>query len=148
MPLKFEQIPARADFDTVFSMGVLYHRKNPHEHLQRIHDHLSQKGRAVIETLIIPGAGDDELDPPDRYANMRNVHHLPTETRLLRWMQEAGFRDADVVDTTATTIEEQRATEWMPFHSLVDALSKDRSSTLEKHPPPLRATVVARIGSG
>ena len=42
LPVTFEQLPARADFDVVFSMGVLYHRKNPHEHLQRIRDHLGR----------------------------------------------------------------------------------------------------------
>ena len=142
-PLKFEQIPARADFDTVFSMGVLYHRKNPHEHLQRIRDHLARNGQAVIETLIIPGGGDDELDPPDRYANMRNVHHLPTETRLLRWMEEADFGHTEIIDVTATTVEEQRSTDWMPYQSLANALSNDGQHTIEGHPPPLRAMVIA-----
>lgn len=143
LPLKFEQLPARADFDTVFSMGVLYHRKNPHEHLQRIRDHLAPGGQVVMETLIIPGPGDDELDPPDRYANMRNVHHLPTESRLLRWMDEAGFSDAAIVDVTATTVEEQRSTDWMPFHSLANALSADGSITVENHFSPLRATAIS-----
>lgn len=146
LPLKFEQIPARADFDTVFSMGVLYHRKNPHEHLQRIRDHLAKDGTVVIETLVTPGQGDDELDPPDRYANMRNVHHLPTEARLLRWMDEAGFADAEVVDVTATTVDEQRATEWMPFHSLANALHEAGDRTIEGYSRPLRATVVGDLG--
>lgn len=143
LPLKFEQIPARADFDAVFSMGVLYHRKNPHEHLQRVHDHLSRQGTAVIETLIIPGTGDNELDPSERYANMRNVHHLPTEVRLLRWLEEAGFSEPRIVDVTPTATAEQRATAWMPFHSLADALSEDGQYTIEGHSPPLRAVVVA-----
>lgn len=143
LPIKFEQIPARADFDGVFSMGVLYHRKNPHEHLQRVRDHLSTRGTAVVETLIIPGQGDDELDPPDRYANMRNVHHLPTKTRLLRWMAEAGFSDPKIVDVTTTTVEEQRATKWMSFHSLANALDEKDALTVEGYPPPLRATVIA-----
>ena len=145
LPLKFEQLPARADFDTVFSMGVLYHRKNPHEHLQRIRDHLASNGRAVIETLIIPGKGDDELDPPARYANMRNVHHLPTTGRLLRWLGESGFGDARIVDVTATTVDEQRSTKWMPFHSLGNALSGDAAKTVEGYSPPLRAVVVGGV---
>ena len=144
LPLKFEQLPARADFDVVFSMGVLYHRKNPQEHLQRIRDHLAEQGTAVIETLIIPGEGDDELDPPDRYANMRNVHHLPTECRLLRWLEQAGFQNARVVDITPTSSHEQRSTEWMPFHSLAHALSEDRALTIEGHHPPQRATAIAK----
>jgi tRNA (mo5U34)-methyltransferase len=97
----------------------------------------------VVETLIIPGDADDELDPPDRYANMRNVHRLPTRSRLLRWMDEAGFSDARLVDVTPTTTDEQRATEWMPFHSLAHALDEQGRATVEGHPPPTRATVVA-----
>lgn len=143
LPLKFEQLPARADFDAAFSMGVLYHRKNPHGHLQRIRDHLAPNGQAVIETLVIPGEGDDELDPSDRYANMRNVHHLPTTERLLRWLAETGFVEARVVDVTATTIEEQQPTAWMPFYSLENALAGDGKKTVEGHPAPLRAVVVA-----
>ena len=143
LPLKFEDLPGQADYDAAFSLGVLYHRREPLEHLQRIRDQIARGGTAVVETLIIPGNDDDELDPPDRYANMRNVHHLPTESRLLRWMAEAGFDDSQGVDATPTTIHEQRATEWMPFHSLAHALDEQGRATVEGHPPPTRATVVA-----
>ena len=146
LPVRFEQLPARADFDVVFSMGVLYHRKNPHEHLKRIHDHLVGNGQAVIETLIIPGQADDELDLADRYANMRNVHRLPTETRLLRWLEEAGFREVRLIDVTPTTTAEQRSTDWMPFHSLANALSENVNRTVEGYPAPLRAVTTARGG--
>ena len=144
LPLKFEDLPDEAEYDVAFSLGVLYHRKNPLEHLHRIRNQLVKGGMAVIETLIIPGEADDELDPPDRYASMRNVHRLPTKDRLLRWMGEAGFDEARVVDVTATTVDEQRATDWMPFHSLENALDRSGLATVEGHPPPLRAAVVVR----
>ena len=144
LPLKFEQIPARSDFDAVFSMGVLYHRRDPLEHLRRIRDHLRPGGRLVLETLIIPGDVDDELDPPDRYANMRNVHRLPSAIRLQHWLGETGFDQIQLIDATPTTPDEQRGTDWMPFHSLANALTPDLSRTVEGHPPPLRAVVVAR----
>jgi len=143
LPLKFEQIPPRSDFDAVFSMGVLYHRRNPIEHLHRIHQHLAPGGHAVIETLIIPGDKDDQLDPPDRYANMRNVHALPTARRLERWLEQVGFSDPRIVDVTPTTPMEQRSTDWMPFHSLSNALSEDLTRTIEGHPPPRRAAALA-----
>jgi tRNA (mo5U34)-methyltransferase len=108
---------------------------------------LNLGGTAVVETLIIPGGTDDELDPADRYANMRNVHHLPTESRLLRWMHEAAFSDARIVDVTPTTTDEQRTTGWMPFHSLANAMDEQGRVTVEGHPPPARATVVATLGS-
>ncbi|MGB0514517.1 MAG: tRNA 5-methoxyuridine(34)/uridine 5-oxyacetic acid(34) synthase CmoB, partial [Wenzhouxiangellaceae bacterium] len=147
LPLKFEQLPADAGFDAVFSMGVLYHRRDPLEHLLRIRDHLRPNGRLVLETLILPGDGDDELDPPDRYANMRNVHRLPTATRLRRWLAETGYGPIRILDPVQTTPEEQRSTEWMPFHSLANALTADQGATVEGHPPPLRTVAVAQVGA-
>lgn len=144
LPLKFEQLPARADFDSVFSMGVLYHRRDPLEHLRQVHDQLRTGGQLVLETLIIPGDGDDELDPPDRYANMRNVQRLPTAARLQRWLSETGFESIQLVDATYTTPKEQRSTDWMPFHSLANALTPEFARTVEGHPPPLRAIAIAR----
>lgn len=144
LPLRFEDLPVDGDFDSVFSMGVLYHRRDPAEHLQRIHAHLRHGGQAVIETLIIPGTDDDGLEPPDRYANMRNVHHLPTEIRLERWLAEAGLVDIRCVDRCTTTTDEQRPTDWMPFHSLAHAIDVSEDSTIEGHPRPLRAVVMAR----
>ena len=144
LALRLEDLPPAIDgFDTVFSLGVLYHRRQPHDHLQRLKAQLAPGGQVVLETLIIPGSGDDELVPPGRYANMRNVHQLPTATRLLRWLETAGFTDARIVDSTPTTTGEQRTTDWMPFHSLAEALSADGKFTTEGHPPPLRATLVA-----
>lgn len=143
LPLKFEQIPARADFDAVFSMGVLYHRRDPLEHLERIRRHLRPAGRLLLETLVLQGDEDAEFDPPDRYANMRNVHRLPTLQRLERWLAETGFSHSRVVDCTTTTIAEQRSTEWMPFHSLADALDPSGAKTIEGHPQPRRAALLA-----
>jgi len=146
LPVTFEVLPPAASFDVAFSMGVLYHRRDPLEHLARIRSHLAANGTALIETLVLPGDDDAEFDPPDRYANMRNVHRLPTVSRLLGWMKRVGYARPTCVDLTATTTDEQRPTEWMPFHSLAHALAPDRSVTIEGHPPPLRAVVVAGRG--
>jgi tRNA (mo5U34)-methyltransferase len=144
LPLRFEDLPPNRGFDQVFSMGVLYHRRDPLDHLDRIRRHLVPGGQLILETLIVPGDSSDELDPPDRYANMRNVHRLPTVPRLCGWLSERGYVEIDIVNRTQTTVDEQRPTEWMPFHSLEQALSADRRTTIEGHPPPLRAIVSAR----
>jgi len=144
LPIRFEQIPPRADFDCVFSMGVLYHRRDPMAHLRAIMDHLRVDGRLLLETLTIPGDDDGELDPPDRYANMRNVHRLPTVTRLVRWLKAAGYVQVQPLDQTPTTVDEQRSTRWMPFHSLTEALTEEQALTIEGHPPPVRTTMLAR----
>ncbi len=137
--------PALSGFDRVFSMGVLYHRRDPLEHLNALKARLRPGGGLVLETLILDGPDDQVLVPPDRYANMRNVHALPTRQRLESWLQASGWTATEWIDITATTSAEQRRTEWMPFHSLSEALSADDPTlTREGLPAPLRAIVLAR----
>ena len=146
LPLPMHALPqAMHVFDTVFSMGVLYHRRNPDEHLQELKSALCANGELVLETLVIPGNNDESLPVTGRYANMRNIYELPTTTRLSRWLSEAGFTEIKVVNVTPTSRREQRATEWMRSRSLADALdTEDASMTVEGHPRPLRAIVLAR----
>ncbi|MEJ8568719.1 tRNA 5-methoxyuridine(34)/uridine 5-oxyacetic acid(34) synthase CmoB [Elongatibacter sediminis] len=154
LPLKVEDLPSgQAGFDAVFSMGVLYHRRDPAEHLRRLRALLRPGGRLVLETLVLPGDQPDGLLVPEgRYARMRNVWAVPGVGRLARWVAEAGFADVDVADVTATTPAEQRSTEWMRFQSLSDALEKPPQTgrpgvgpvrTVEGHPGPIRALVTA-----
>ena len=76
---------------------------------------------------------------------MRNVWFLPSTALMVRWLQRLGFREIDVLHEGPTTPEEQRATEWMHFDSLVDALdTADASRTVEGHPAPRRAVIAAR----
>ncbi len=137
--------PALTDFDSVFSLGVLYHRRDHLDHLHRLAQRIKPGGRLILDTLILPGDGDDQLDALPRYANMRNVHALPTLQRLIRWMEQAAYQDIRCIDVTATTPGEQRSTDWMPFHSLKEALDPDDPArTIEGLPAPLRAVVIAR----
>jgi len=144
LPLRLEDLPpgARA-FDTAFSMGVLYHRRDPAAHLGELHGTLCPGGELVLETLVIPGDRDEVVQPADRYARMRNVWHLPTVVALERWLAVAGFDDLRLVDVTATTPEEQRRTDWMPFESLAEALDPaNPDRTVEGLPAPRRAIVL------
>ncbi|MCW8890976.1 MAG: tRNA 5-methoxyuridine(34)/uridine 5-oxyacetic acid(34) synthase CmoB, partial [Sedimenticola sp.] len=145
LPMGIEDIPAdlRA-FDTVFSMGVLYHRRSPIDHLYELKSTLRPGGELVLETLVIEGEKGAVLVPDGRYAKMRNVWFIPTAKTLAGWLERCGFRNVKIVDETVTTTEEQRATDWMHFESLVDYLDpNDHTRTLEGHPAPLRATLVA-----
>jgi tRNA (mo5U34)-methyltransferase len=75
---------------------------------------------------------------------MRNVWAIPTPATLETWVANCGFRQVRVVDVTATTLLEQRSTEWMRFESLAEALDpKDPGRTLEGLPAPRRALVIA-----
>jgi tRNA (mo5U34)-methyltransferase len=145
LPLGLEALPATGAFDTVFSMGVLYHRRDPLDHLVRLRKQLRPGGELVLETLVIAGDDDGALVPEERYAKMRNVWAVPSLSRLARWLGEAGFSSVRCVDDTITTTDEQRATDWMRFESLSDFLDPaDPTRTVEGYPAPRRAVFIAR----
>ena len=143
LPLRLHELPAGAkSFDTTFSMGVLYHQRNPAEHLLQLRDTLRSGGELVLETLILPGQKPAVVQPENRYARMRNVWHLPTVPALTRWLEQAGFGDIRVADVSATTVDEQRTTPWMTFESLAESLDpNDSSRTIEGLPAPTRAVL-------
>ena len=145
LPLGIEKVPASlAAFDTTFSMGVLYHRRSPIDHLVELRDTLRPGGELVLETLIVEGDEQTVLMPQGRYAKMRNVWFIPSVRALERWLQRAGFGHVRTVGITPTTSQEQRATEWMRFESLSDFLDPaDSSITVEGYPAPSRAVVLA-----
>jgi len=145
LPIKSEDLPPRLEqFDTVFSMGVLYHRRSPFEHLEELRNTLVPGGELVIETLVIDGGPNDVLVPTGRYQSMRNVWFLPSAQALEQWLQRVGFSDVRIVDINRTSQDEQRSTEWMRFQSLVDFLNpEDHNQTLEGLQAPTRATLIA-----
>ncbi len=146
LPFALEDLPAGLEgFDTVFSMGVFYHRRSPIEHLLALKDCLVKGGELVLETLVVPGDEHQVLVPEDRYAQMRNVWFLPSVPALEKWVRRAGFTDVKCVDVSITTVAEQRGTEWMKFQSLSDFLDPDdHSKTVEGLPAPMRAVITAR----
>lgn len=141
IPSGIEHLPANLRaFDTVFSMGVLYHRKSPIDHLMELRNALKPGGELVLETLVIEGGANDVLVPPERYAQMNNVWFLPSTEHLKIWLEKVKFKEVELIDVNETTTDEQRSTEWMRFHSLSDYLSPDDATkTIEGHPRPLRA---------
>lgn len=145
LPCPLEELPDRHQaFDSVFSMGVLYHRRSPIDHLTNLRDCLRPGGELILETLIIEGGQNEALVPEGRYARMRNVWFIPTIEALQRWMQRAGFRNIRCIDVTATTCDEQRSTDWMQFESLEQCLDpKHPGRTIEGLPGPLRAICMA-----
>ncbi|WP_221799360.1 tRNA 5-methoxyuridine(34)/uridine 5-oxyacetic acid(34) synthase CmoB [Oceanobacter mangrovi] len=145
LPFKMEDVPANLKaFDTAFSMGVLYHRKSPIEHLEELRGVLKPGGELVLETLVIEGPLGEVLMPEDRYAMMRNVWFIPTVETLLLWCRRTGFKNARLVDLNQTSLQEQRATDWMRYNSLQDFLDPaDVTKTAEGYPAPLRAVIIA-----
>lgn len=145
LPLGIEQLPKLQAFDSVFSMGVLYHRRSPLDHLYQLKDQLVSGGELVLETLVIEGDEDQVLVPGERYAQMGNVYFIPSTAALEKWLSKCGFVDIRVVDISVTSVEEQRSTEWMTSGSLPDFLDPhDKSKTVEGYPAPMRAVIIAR----
>lgn len=144
LPLRSENLPVFNFFDTVFSLGVLYHRRSPIDHLTELLSFLRPGGELVLETLVVDGDACTILTPTSRYAKMANVWFLPSTAALEIWLDRAGFRNIRTVDVNQTSIEEQRSTEWMTFHSLAEFLDPDNSDlTAEGLPAPRRAILIA-----
>ena len=142
LPIGIEALPMENAFDVVFSMGVLYHRRSPLDHLVDLKTKLTDRGELVLETLVLAGDDDSELVPQDRYAGMKNVWSIPTVPKLCGWLQQIGFDNTVVVDVSATTLNEQRQTRWMTTYSLNQFLDPtDTSRTIEGHPAPVRALI-------
>jgi len=145
LPLKVQDLPNdMACFDVVFSMGILYHRKSPMNHLEQLRSLLSKNGTLVLETLIVDGDEKTCLVPGGRYAQMRNVWFLPSVQMLCGWLKKIGFNNIQMIEESITTIEEQRTTEWMKFHSLAEFLSADQKQTIEGYSPPKRAIITCQ----
>ncbi len=145
LPIGIEDLPPRLEaFDTVFSMGVLYHRRSPIEHLQVLREALRVGGQLVLETLVIAGDEEQCLVPEGRYARMGNVWFIPSSAMLLRWLRKLGWRNPRLVDESVTSTDEQRSTDWMTFHSLANFLDpNDPGRSREGYPAPRRAIFVA-----
>ncbi|WP_057831537.1 tRNA 5-methoxyuridine(34)/uridine 5-oxyacetic acid(34) synthase CmoB [Colwellia sp. TT2012] len=144
LPLGVEQLPELKAFDTVFAMGVLYHRRSPIDFLYQLKAQLVKGGELVLETLIVDGDENTVLVPGERYAKMRNVWFLPSEQAMCAWLERCGFNNVRVVNTDITALDEQRKTEWINTESLQDFLDpNDSSKTIEGYPAPKRAIFIA-----
>ncbi len=145
LPLKLEDLPVMTRwFDSIFCMGILYHRRSPLDMLIQLKSMLAPGGQLILETLIIEDRQGTALFPRDRYACMRNVYFIPTVTCLENWLLRCGYSHIRCVDITPTTRLEQRKTAWIDSDSLEAFLDPaDDRYTVEGHPAPVRAVVIA-----
>ena len=146
LPVTFDELPMMAGFfDRVFCMGILSHRRSPLAMLKRIREMMKPGGELVVENLVIEGDGPLCLFPETRYAKMRNVFFIPTVSALTAWLTRTGFGEVRCVDQARTTSLEQRKTRWIRTESLADFLDpEDPLKTVEGHPSPVRAILMAR----
>jgi len=148
LPLGIEDLPPNTTgFDSVFSMGVLYHRRDPVEHLESLKRLARPGGAIVLETLVLGGHDNEVLEPAGRYARMRNVHAVPGIAVLKGWLDQAGLPGATLIDVSKTTVEEQHSTDWMTFESLRECLdARNPALTVEGYPAPTRAMFLVPVG--
>ena len=146
LPIGIEDMPTDLSyFDSIFSMGVLYHRRNPINHLLELKQLLKPGGELVLETLIIDEIEGGTLTPESRYAQMRNVWSIMTIDKIIQLLNKAGFKNVRCTDQNVTSLKEQRQTPWMQFHSLEQFLDPhDISKTIEGYPAPKRGLFIAQ----
>ncbi len=145
LPLGVQDLPLKNSFDSVLSMGVLYHRKSPLDHLLQLKGLIKKGGDLILETIVLPDTDKTLLTPQDRYAGMRNVWMIPSVGVLCDWLIKVGFEITHVSDKVKTTLDEQRQSEWMDFHSLNQFLDTDNDElTIEGHPAPYRVIITAK----
>ena len=132
-------------FDIALSMGVLYHRRSPFDHLMQLKGFLKPGGQLVLETIVVEGEEGYSLVPKDRYAQMRNVWFLPSVPTLCQWLRRVGLVVENVGETVPTLAEEQRSTAFMIQPSLDKFLDpSDPTKTIEGYPAPKRVMILAR----
>ena len=131
---------ANSKFDVIFSMGLLYHQRNPLKHLNNLKDLLADNGKLVLETIISPKEFGKVLEPSDgKYASMPNVHFVHTDNGCKSIFRNLSLQVHAESDLAVTNDNEQRSTKWMPFKSFESALNlKNKSITIEGYPAPKR----------
>ncbi|NLM18273.1 MAG: tRNA 5-methoxyuridine(34)/uridine 5-oxyacetic acid(34) synthase CmoB [Candidatus Riflebacteria bacterium] len=133
-----------AVFDTIFAMGILYHRKSPFDFLRTLKNLLKPGGELILETLVIEGEETSVLVPENRYAQMRNVWFIPSVKALESWLRKEGFQNTELISLSKTNTKEQRKTPYMTWESLEDGLMPGNPDlTVEGLPAPLRAAIKA-----
>jgi tRNA (mo5U34)-methyltransferase len=134
-------------FDTILSMGIVYHHRHPIMQLMDIYQALKPGGELVLESIGIPGEESNALFPPDRYAKMGNVWFIPTASCMVNWLKRSKFKQVEIISDTLLTPKEQRLTKWCPppHQSLTDFLDPDDpNKTIEGHPAPRRFAIFAK----
>ena len=141
--LGVEHLPEYGEkFDTLFCLGVLYHRSDPIKTLKELKGALNSGGELFLDTMYIEGGKDLVLSPKNAYSKIPNIYFVPTVSALMNWCERANFKDVEILATKPTGSDEQRKTEWILGQSLGDFLDPaDPGLTIEGYPAPRRIYV-------
>lgn len=129
-------------FDFIFCLGILYHRSDPVNMIKELYKGLQEEGEVILDTFYIEGDDEIALTPKSSYSKIPNIYFVPTIPALKNWCLRAGFSHFEVLETSVTSQDEQRKTDWIEGQSLEDFLDPDDSSkTVEGYPAPRRVYV-------
>jgi len=129
-------------FDTIFCLGVLYHRSDPVAMLKQLYKGLDKQGEVILDTFYIEGEGEMCLCPESSYSKIPNIYFVPTIGALKNWCLRAGFVSFEVLEVAITESNEQRKTSWIEGQSLEDFLDpEDSTKTVEGYPAPARVYI-------
>jgi len=132
-------------FDTLFCLGVLYHRSDPIQTLKALYQGLNPEGELILDTFMIDGDTPVALCPSKTYSKIPNVYFVPTIPALINWLERAKFRDIEVLEIKKTDANEQRKTEWIYGESLEQFLDPNNPElTIEGFPAPKRVYIKAK----
>ena len=132
-------------FDTLFCLGVLYHRTDPIQTLKALYQGLNSDGELILDTFMIDGDTPVALSPSKTYSKIPNVYFVPTIPALINWLERAKFRDIKVLEIKQTDAMEQRKTEWIYGESLENFLDPTNPElTIEGYPAPKRVYIKAK----
>jgi tRNA (mo5U34)-methyltransferase len=131
-------------FDTLFCLGVLYHRSDPIATLKSLYRGLNRGGELFLDTFMIEGDEEYALTPAGRYSKIPNIYFIPTLPALKNWCYRAGFESVEVLAKKRTDNLEQRKTDWIKTESLENFLDPDNPKlTVEGYPAPIRIYIKA-----
>ncbi len=133
-------------FDTIFCLGVLYHRSDPILTLKSLKQSLNPSGEVFLDTFFIESDQEIALIPKKTYSKIPNVHFIPSIKALQNWCEKAGFKEFEILAKKETDLTEQRKTEWIEGESLNNFLDpSDPSKTVEGYPAPRRVYAKVKI---
>ena len=132
-------------FDTLFCLGVLYHRSDPIQTLKSLYQGLNADGELILDTFMIDGESPVALCPSKTYSKIPNVYFVPTIPALYNWLERAKFRDIELLEVKITDKNEQRKTDWIYGESLENFLDPTNPNlTIEGFPAPKRVYIKAK----
>ena len=144
LPCSAEEFnPEFIDFDLLLSMGILYHAKNPSNHLASLQRLVKKNGYIILETIISNLKQNINIEKNQTYAGMSNIGTIFTKDNLIKLLNVSGFKNIQVINDSFTNISEQRTTKWMQGKSLSDFILSN-GDTLEGYPPVCRTIFIAQ----